>query len=441
MDKKTSPFQIGLLAVFLVLGLVGIIIFALTSSAGKSDDIGDVRLWGTFDQRIVDSFLHEQGTENRNLANVQYSEVAPEKFYDQLAQAIASDRGPDLIITDQAHIEKYKGTIKPITYENISARQFKDAFIDATDVLTTPEGYLGIPIAVDPLMLYWNREIFAQNNIAQPPKYWDDLFSIAEKVTVKDDVGNITTSGVALGEPENVAHSKDVLSLMVMQAGGDVIVRTATGQLDARLGKADAQGLSPAQSALRYYSEFSNPSKKIYSWNKSMPNSLEAFVAGDLAIYLGTASELNTIEEKNPNLSFDIAQIPQIRGGGTKDVRTITAGTLYVLAIPKTSKNPGGALTIAYALTTGDASKLWEKKLRIPSPQRALLVSDPKNALASTSREAALRIRLWPDPEPEKTQDILYRMVERVSSGADRLSESVQRADAELKILLRDIGQ
>lgn len=439
MDRKSSPFQIGILAVFLVLGLLGIIIFALTSSAGQSEDIGDVNVWGTFNQRDVETFVHDLGAENRDLTSVQYQQKDPKTFYEQLAQAIASNRGPDLIITDQPHIEKYKNTLTPIPYTEYPQRLFKDAFIDSTEVLLRTDGVIGIPFAVDPLVLYWNRDIFSRKNISQPPKYWDDLFAITETITERDESGNITLSAIALGEPNNVSHAKEIIALMVMQAGGDLIVRSETGQLDARLSRADEQGLSPGQSALRFFSEFSNPTKKIYSWNKSMPKSLDAFVNGDLALYIGTASELNTILEKNPNLNFDIAQIPQIRGG--KEVRTITTGALYVLAIPRTAKNPSGAMKIAGAFSTGEASKKWEDILKIPSPQRSLLLPEPKDALVSTLREAALKIRLWPDPEPEMTQDVLFRMVDRVSSGADRLSESVQRADAELKIILRDLGR
>lgn len=445
MDKKTSPFQIVLLSVFVVLGLAGIIIFAMTSGGGQTEDVGDVYLWGTFPERSITTLLHDYGLEDRRTTTVQYTQKDSKTFYDDLAQALAAGQGPDLVVTDNAHIEKLQQMFSIIPFDAFPVRTFRDAYIDATNDSFVKDsgqeqGIRAVPVMVDPLVMYWNRDIFSRYAVPQAPKYWDELFTIAETMTERSESGNIVVSGVALGEPSNVLHTKEIISAMIMQAGGDIIARNPEdGRMEVRLARTDKNSLSPGQSAMRYYTEFANPTKKRYSWNKSMPSSKEMFINGDLAIYFGTASELKDISEKNPNLNYDVAPIPQLRQSET--TRILTTGTIYALAITKTGKNPSGGFAIAQALSTGTAGELFEKGLGAPSAQRALLVPDSKDFINTIFRQEAVRMRVWPDPDPEKTEDIINRMIERITTGEDRISESVQRADGELKILVRDSGK
>lgn len=435
---KTSPFQMVLLAIFGILGLIGIAAFALQSSGGASQDIGSVVMWGTFPEAEVNRFLHEYGLEEPRAASISYSQKDTKTFYQELAEGLASGMGPDLIIIDQPHVTRYQSTLQAIPYTDFPVRAFRDAFVDSTESLLGADGVFGIPLTIDPLVLYWNRSMLTEHGISQPPKYWSEFFSIAQSITVRDDTGVISKSGVALGEFANVVHAKEIVSAMIMQAGGSIITQNTEGTaLEARLSKAQENEVAPAQSALRYFTEFANPSKKFYSWNRSLPSSKEMFIQGDLALYIGSASELNEISEKNPNLNFDVAPLPRI---SSPSGRVLTTGTIYAFAIPKQSKNLTGAVAMAYALTSSPASKLWESILNMPSPQRSLLVQDPKNAFVTTFREAALQMQVYPDPDPDESEDILRRMVERVTTGQEKISDSLQRADAELKILLRDTG-
>ena len=61
------------------------------------------------------------------------------------------------------------------------------------------------------------------------------------------------------------------------------------------------------ETALLFYTDFTNPSKTSYSWNAALPQSFDAFTSGELAAYLGYASEYNSIISRNPNLRFKSA--------------------------------------------------------------------------------------------------------------------------------------
>ncbi len=51
-----------------------------------------------------------------------------------------------------------------------------------------------------------------------------------------------------------------------------------------------------------------------------MPNSLDYFLSGRLGTYFGFASETPKIRFKNPNLDFDVAEIPGVEKMPSKAV-------------------------------------------------------------------------------------------------------------------------
>src|SRR5690606_38217983 len=102
------------------------------------------------------------------------------------------------------------------------------------------------------------------------------------------------------------------------------------------------------ESALRFYTNFSNPSQESYSWNAALRNSRDAFLAGELAIYFGYASEIQGLRQQNPNLNFDAALMPQTRDVAT----TMTFGKMYGFAIARATPNISTAFTVASTLTT-----------------------------------------------------------------------------------------
>jgi ABC-type glycerol-3-phosphate transport system substrate-binding protein len=437
-----SSFQMAMLVVFGILGVVGVTVFALQSAGKASDSVGDVTFWGTFPADRVSAMLNDIGATEKQITAMVYQSRPAETFFADLATAIASGTGPDLILVDNASVLQYAPALNTIPFEQLSAAAFQDTFIDSAQVFLKQDGALGIPLAVDPLVLYWNKRLLAEHGFAVPPQYWAQIVDYAKAITVREEGKGITTSAIALGEFSNISHAEEIISAMILQAGGEIIVDKKDGTgLDVLLGKSQNQqeeGLSPAQAAVRAFTEFSNPAKRWYSWNKAQKQSIDMFADGDLALYIGRASEVNDILAKNPNLVFGIAPIPRIRPN--ENIRAVTTGAVYALAIPKTSKNPSGAFAASLILVKPENAKLWEEFLGMPSPHRALLEPDPKDAVKSTIRTAAVQMETYPIPNAPQLRDIFSRMIDRITSGADRISESLQRADAELKILIRDTG-
>lgn len=432
---KASNFQIALTVMFIFFIGIGMLMFAGVIKIGKdapTEVTGSVTLWGTFDSLSMTKIL---GDLNRGSdLIIKYVEKSPERFEGDLIEALASGTGPDLFMLPQDSIWRYKNKIIPVPYASFSERDFKNSFVNEAELYLSPDGVLALPISVDPLVMYWNRDLLAANGLATPPRSWDDVMKDIPILTKKTDSGIISQSAIALGQFNNVDHAKDILSLLMLQAGNPITTRSGT-LLVQTLRNSVVSGdtsILPAERALSFYSQFTDPTGPHYTWNRSLPRARDQFAGGNVAFYMGYASELFAIQKANPNLNFDVTTVPQF------NVATpVTFGTMYGLAIAKGSANTTAAFTAASKLITLDAMKVFATTYSLPPVRRDLLSIKPENPYAVVFYNSALISRAWLDPRPAETSTIWQRMLEDVLSNTLSSSQSVNNAAAQLELLIR----
>jgi multiple sugar transport system substrate-binding protein len=368
-----------------------------------------------------------------DLGTVRYIEKSSRTFDSELIEALASGTGPDLFLLDQGAIVRHEDRLVAVPYESYSERDFRNTFIEEGELYLTAAGILGIPFSVDPLIMYWNQDILSSEGIAQPPKFWDEFYDLSSELTKRDQSNNIIRSAVAFGEYRNVTNAKEIISALAFQAGTAITMRTEIG-IESVLTRGGAgQVLAPAEAALQFFTEFSNPAKTTYSWNRGLPESRQAFAAGDVALYFGFASELPLLLKLNPNLNFDIAELPQSRESGKK----VTFGRMSAFAIPKVSRNVSGAFRAALELSSANSVSIFSKVSGLPPVRRDLLSQKQTDAYRSVTYSSALISSAWLEPDDRETDGIFQRMVESVTSGRSKISDAVGNADKELANLLR----
>lgn len=439
--KKLSVFQITLLASFGALAVAGVLIFAFAIGSTTSNSLGAVKIWGTLDENAFAAVIRAAAEQNPALSQVTYIQKDPATFEADLTKALASGTGPDLFLLRQEYAFKDQGQIAPIPSTAISRPQFESTFIQASSPFFSSSGALAIPLLSDPLVLYWNKDMLASGGFSEPPAYWDQLFAMAQKITLKDASGTLKKSALAFGEYRNVPHAKDILATLIMQAGGSLTSFDATGHLVSALAPKTGSGTSAAESALRFYTEFADPSKNDYSWNRSLPDAQQAFTSGDLALYIGYASEADAITRGNPNLNIGVAPLPQIRSTQT----TLSTARVYGLAATRAGGNPSAAITVAASLATAENAQSLSAALGLPSARRdvlsvaaskhipGLLVSANDICRGVDTVVCSVQIaRSWVDPDPNATDALFQAMIEDTTSGAVLVTQALQRADQQM---------
>ncbi len=426
---KGNTFQLIITIIFGAFAVIGVIFLGLQRSTPQ--DAINVEVWGVLDEDVFERVTGELFAGN-NAVNISYEEFSRDDFDIELTEALAEDRGPDAILINEDQILTHQEKIIAIPYETFSLRDFKDTYIDGADIFTNEEGIIGFPLYVDPLVMYWNKNIFANAGLVSPPSYWDEFNTVVPDLTESDFNGTIQQAGVSFGEMRNVDNAKDVLSAMLIQAGTPIVERNSFGELENVLRERFGSTLVPAETALRFYTEFSDPVKPIYSWNRSLPRASRMFSSGDLAMYFGFASEIDDIRLVNPNLNFDVAPFPQIRSANTR----MTLGHIGALSVLKRAQDPNGALALALILSERDAGELFVVNRNVAPVQRRLLREPADDAYKSVFYESAVIARSWLDPNPAGSRGIFQEMVEDVTSGRLRIGESVNRASDLMDILL-----
>lgn len=431
-QSRLTTFQLVVLIVFGVSLLGGLVVFASYRSF-SGDQLGNVVIWGTLEAEAVNSTLLSQGQIDDRLRKVTYVEKSPDTFSSDLSDALAAGTGPDLFFLTQDLILQEQDKITPFGYDSFSQKFFNDTFIDEAGLYLGTDGIKALPVVVDPLVLYWNKDMLSKYNFAEPPEYWDEVFTMAEAISISDSSGRVSQSAIALGEAGNVNHMKEIMSMLIAQASGEVVGVDSSGRLYSALTKNPLSAAEiPAISALRFYTTFANAAESVYSWNRSLPTAHNTFVQGNTGMYVGYASELPLIAQENPNLRFEVAAIPQIRDSR----RYVSFGTVYGLAIPRTAPNPSDSAAFASIMMGPDFSAALAREASM-APVRRNLLAQPQEGSARIFNQMALIAYGWFDPNPTATEALFADMVNSITSGSDRLTSAVSRAERVLQTLLQ----
>lgn len=424
-----STFKIAVFGIFGFSILVGMVLFA-TYKSESNFSVGKVVIWGTIEKEIINDLITELKKGDAAFRLVKYVEKDPEGFNREIVEALAEGIGPDIFILPQDSIVQNEKKIILIPYESISLRDFKDKFIEEGELYLSPNGIIGLPFTIDPMVMYWNRDIFQSNGISNPPLRWEEFFNLSQNITEKDNNLNIKTSFVAFGEFRNIKYAKEIISALVIQAGSPIVKRDGFEKKVVLDAKTDNTNV-PAELAIDFYTQFSNPVKSVYTWNRGLTNSERVFVSGDLAIYFGFAGDLNSITKKNPNLDFDVAPIPQ-----TQERINTTFGKMNALSIAKGAKNVSGAYSIITKLTNDDSLKILSEYTNLPPVSRTLLSQIPANPYQEIFYRSALSSKAWLDPDPEETNNIFQNMIESILAGREKTSNAVRKAASEIRVLM-----
>ena len=426
---QQRPFQIIVIVIFVVMALAGLFLFSVYTP-GSRNAVGTVEIWGTLPE---EGFLVGLETlrADRRFSNVSYIEKPEATFSVDLAEAIAAGEGPDMIVITQEDILAQSNKIDVLPYNSISEREFTDTYVPVSEIFMGDSGLYGIPFLVDPLVLYYNRTTLNNQGIAEAPKTWETVTGLGSRFTERTPDGSIARSLIGFGEYTNVTNARAIISLLLLQAGAPIVTETAGGYRAAL--NADSRS-SSAKSAISFYTQFADPAKTLYSWNRSRSSTQQAFLAGDLALYVGFASELPMLQAGNPNLDFDMARIPT---PGTVQTRT-TYAHVYAFAIPKASGNKQGAFETAFAISQGSAASAFAQGLSMAPVQKSILAAPKGDRYAAVFYPEVLVSRVWLSPSPSETDTIFGTMIGNITTGRMTLDTAISSANQSLDAALND---
>jgi ABC-type glycerol-3-phosphate transport system substrate-binding protein len=427
-----SKFQLIVFGVCIVAIIGGAIAFA-TYKGSQGTTLPVVTIWGTLPETTIDKYVQQINLSRSQQIQVNYTEVNASDFSNTFINALAKGQGPDIILIPQDMLSRYADQIVPIPYTTLTQRDFMNTYVEGSELYLGSQGVTALPLLIDPLIMYWNRDLFGNAGLPSYPQYWDEFPGLTAKLTVKDQNSNIEKSSISLGEFANVENAREIFGTLLLQLGDPVTVTTSDGLVSA-LGNSSAySGEETTEAVVNYYTQFADPSSSSYSWNRALPDAESDFLAGNLGVYFGFASEISDLRAKNPNLNFDAAPLPQVRNGAAK----AAYGTIYGLSIARSASSPNNAYAIMQILTDPSNLASLVSLTYLPPARRDLIGAGTTDPYLSIFYTEALIARSWADIDPEQSGSVFGSMIESVTSGAKSVSQAVEDANGQYNLLLQ----
>ena len=387
-----------------------------------------LEFWGVYDDSdIIEPFIKEFRKIQPNIKII-YRKKLFDNYQKELLDAWASGRGPDIFYIHNTWLFKYIDKITPCPEKLMSLKNYHNSFVDVCYNDFVENSYIyAVPLYVDTLALFYNKDFFNSAGIPTPPETWEDFIEDVKKLTIKDEFGNIKRAGAAIGTYKNVNRAFDILSLLMLQSG--------TKMVDKKRKKAtfnepvyyQGEKYPVGEMALQFYTDFANPLKEVYTWNNYMHYSIDAFYEESVAMMFNYSYHIFTIRKKAPYLNFGVSFMPQLKGR-EKD---INYASYFGLSVSKKCKNPYWAWYFITWLVNKENSYKYLQKTKRPTARRDLVSLQENDIDLGIFAKQSLTASSWHIPDKEAVEKIFENMIESVIKG-ESPKEALDKAKKEV---------
>lgn len=409
--------------------------------------------WRVFDEEnTLDPYMSVFQTEYPYV-KIQVRNFSVDEYEEELLTAWARGEGPDMFSIPNFWLGKYIQFASPMptelsvvkvetkktlgrskllstkeTVRGLTPTLMKEHWVDAVaeDVVFGDDVY-AVPFSIDTLVLYYNKDLLAQEGIAVPPETWQEFVEDVPKITVVNEQDQVLRSGAALGAHENVQRYFDILSVLMMQNGA-----TMTDGGSVRFnGESELRGgYYPGLAATQFFTDFANPKKSVYSWTPDQPDSLEAFTSGQTAFFLGYEYHLDQVKQRAPSLNFGISALPQINQS-----QRVNYANYWVEAVALSSDHPD--LAWAFLQSVAKQPEQYLLATKKVAALRNLVAQQQTDTTLSTFATAALTAKTWyHGKDPDEAERILADLIDTVRAGTSSGTEAVDLAAKQIGLTL-----
>jgi multiple sugar transport system substrate-binding protein len=421
----------------LILLVVALLMMAMVKPTNPNVTIptGNAELiwWKTFEtSENLQDLVNEYQQLHKNV-KITFVKKDIAGFEKELIESLAAGNGPDIFSIHNDWLPKHADKISAMPTSMMSIKQFKDAFVDVAfaDFVKEDKIY-SLPLSVDVLAMYYNKDLLNSASIYEVPKTWPDLVKIVSKLTTQTRPGVFDRSAVAMGTGGNINRAVDILTLLMLQNGTEFYnsdLRSCT------IGdNADGQAnYNPGVSALEFYTQFANPAKTVYNWNSKSENSIDAFTQGKLAFMFGYAYLIPTIKAKAPNLNWDLAPVPQ----PAEDVLKVNIANYWGESVSRNAKYPALAWDFLNFATQKQNLQKYYAKHNLPSSRKDILATQAQDTEIGVFADNALTAKSVYKKDANSFEGIFLKMIDDVILRNFTPSEAVNNAVQQMNLILQ----
>lgn len=385
MSKKILFFVS--LAVFLAVGGLGC--KGLSKQQQAATQPITLEYWTVFDDVDALQTQIDKYKADRPYLTINLKQLRVDELYPRLLEALAEDRGPDIISVRNKWMSFYKPklatmpasvsdttvrtektavgsktTVNGSTQNLPSTTQIEKEYVQAVKKDVVMDGNIyGLPLSLENMAIFYNKDLLDRAGIAEAPKNWKEFQAAVEKLVKIDKAsGKILQSGTALGTGNNISGFEDVLYILFKQSGIDLINKDGVVNFNNTSGNINNDAIA----VLNFYTDFANQTRSTYSWNEDMEMALDRFINGSVAFFFGYSYHAPVIKARAPQLNVAILPMLQLN-----PEEPVNVANYWIQSVTEKSKHKNEAWGLINYLAHSGATKEYVEKSGRPSALRA----------------------------------------------------------------------
>jgi sn-glycerol 3-phosphate transport system substrate-binding protein len=201
----------------------------------------------------------------------------------------------------------------------------------------------GIPFQRSTIVLYWNKDAFKEAGLDpnKPPATWNEMVSMAEKLTKRDASGNVSRWGV---EVPSTGYAYWMFQAFARQNGQDLMNRD---------GNKTSYDNPDVIAALQYWRDLGAKYHVMPEGTVEWGTLRQAFTEGKTAMMWHTTGNLTAVKN-TARFPFGVAMLPASKKRGSP-----TGGGNFYLFKKTTPEERKAALRFVQFMTTPERAAAW----------------------------------------------------------------------------------
>lgn len=358
MKKRKHLFSLALCVALMLTALVGCTGGETSSDSEKpktdtkkepdSRETVELTIWET--SRGADEFKDEQEKEFlEEHPWIKLNKVVKEgdpgnEFY----QAVAAGTAPDFINASFTMMDKFiaAGVAEPLNKYLDSWDETANFDKNYLDMFTKDSNIYGLPLEINPMLFGYNKALFKENGIENPPKTWDEALEFAKKINDPDK----QIAGYSTLASE---WTEWFFQYYVWQAGGDLTQKNEDGTVNLTF--TDPAVLKAAE----YYQTLS--ANKLLQTDRTLKfgDLLDQFSQGKIAMMPFATDWVMDMANRGMDIE-DLGLILPPAGPSGKSATAIAGSTYVINAKTTQDKKDAAWAYISWYLSKNQRTAYYE---------------------------------------------------------------------------------
>lgn len=345
------------------------LILALTGTGSGQPQV-TISYWQYFfasKVKLVDELVKQFEAQNPGI-KVAHENFPYDAYNQKVASAVPAGQGPDVINLFYGWVPLYvdSGYLQPLPAEAFPAMDIERDFVPMVKNSKFDGKYWALPTAVRSLALFYNADRLRAADIGRPPITWDEFLTAAQRMTVRDAAGRMTTEGFGVA-PAGQDHQL-IREVLFRQWG--VAPYSADGR---RVTYATPQGAA----ALKWYTDLITQHKVgVIDFFPGGNGYRDAFMADRAGMIVDGSFAIGSIRA-GTKATWGVTTLPRRSLGGEAS----NFGSYWVHGLTVRAQGPRREAAIKFLkfLVSEQVQRLWLQQVgELPASRR--LVEDPQLA-------------------------------------------------------------